>query len=107
MNPEENPYEPPQAEVKAQPPSHRKPVALTCVLSVIGAGLSVFTWGGGIFGPILTAFLCLLGGWLVARCLHKSPGMIALGVIIYGLLIALTLLGIAFGACLVMMGNYH
>ena len=102
-----NPYQPPQAELKAQRSSQRKPVASVSVLSVLCAGLSVFAWGGGITGPIITGVICLCGGYAIALRLHKSPGFIALGTFLYGFLIALTLLGIAFGACLILMNNYH
>ena len=102
-----NPYEPPEAEVKSRNSFQRKPVALVCLLSIVCSGASLFSWGYGSFGPILTGGCCLFGGWVIARRLHQSPGFIALGTFIYGFLIALTLVGIAFGACLVLMNNYH
>ena len=102
-----NPYEPPEAELTAQKTFQRKPVGLICLLSIVGSGASLFSWGYGSVGPTVTSFCCLFGGWAIARRLHQSPGFIALGTFLYGFLIALTIVGIAFGACLVLMNNYH
>lgn len=102
-----NPYEPPEAELTAQKTFQRKPVALVSLLSILCSGASLLSWGYGSVGPIVTSGCCLFGGWAIARRLHQSPGFIALGTLLYGFLIALTIVGIAFGACLVLMNNYH
>ena len=101
-----NPYERPEVqEVGAGTKRKGLPIGLVWFLGVCGAGPSLLFWPLGLVGPWMTGLACLVGGWCMARRLHKTPGVVALMSIIYGILIVVSLLGIVWGFCLVMLGT--
>ena len=78
-----------------------------CLIWLVGVVLAAFsfvTWFGLSFpGKSFTGFICWFAGWGAARVLHRSLGMVTIMSFIYGLIIALTLAGLAF----ILLHNFH
>lgn len=71
---------------------------------VVGAAFSSLTWAMQYFpSKCFTGFICWFAGWGAARVLHRSLAMITIMSLIYGLIIALTLAGLAF----ILLHNLH
>lgn len=103
-----NPYEPPESQI-SPPTGKQKPnLLLVWFLSVLGSGLTLPLWSLMPLGPIATCAACLIGGSKMAKGLHQETGVRGVMTLIYALLIAISLLGIFFGVCLVWLGsNLH
>lgn len=76
------------------------------VIATVLAAASLGLWGpnllspNGPVGPAITALLCGAGGFAMANAITNSRVEIFALTLILGCLIALTVSGIAFGACL-------
>ncbi len=95
-----NPYEPPQSELPPPPPIKKRRLLLIWFLTVLGY-VPALALGNVIpeLALISTTGVSLLGGWQMARRLHKTPGMIVGMSILYGFLIFVSVIAIFFAVC--------
>lgn len=103
-----NPYEPPQSELPPALPIRKRRLLLIWFLTVLSY---VPAAALGNVRPelslIATTGVSLLGGWQMARRLHRTPGMIAGMSILYGFLIFVSVIAIFFAVCGVIFMSYN
>ena len=95
-----NPYEPPQSELPPRLPIRKRGLLLIWFLTVLGY-VPALVVGNVIpeLALIATIGVSLLGGWQMARRLHKTPGVVAGMSILYGFLIFVSVIAIFFAVC--------
>lgn len=101
-----NPYEPPESQIAPSKDRPKTNLLLIWFLSVLGAGITLPLWGLRPLGPIATCAACLVGGGCMAKRLHEPGGGRVLMSIVYAVLIAISLIGVFFGVCMLTLAMH-